>query len=71
MEWVRDASSKRLFEAFVAQTADGLFGAGYLMYPCQNHGSASTTKRPRLLLGSARRPSGRVRGHPSPVRRVR
>jgi RNA polymerase sigma-70 factor (sigma-E family) len=31
MEWVRDAASKRLFEAFVAQTAGGLFGAGYLM----------------------------------------
>lgn len=31
MESVRDGQSRRQFEAFVAETADGLFHTGYLM----------------------------------------
>ena len=31
MEWVRDATSKRQFECFIAEAADGLFRTGHLM----------------------------------------
>src|SRR6266566_9931349 len=49
MEWVRDGPSKRQFEAFAAETANGLFRTGFLM-----NGDAEDAVQ-KTYIGVARR----------------